>query len=604
MEKGLSVKNLLLKILSLSKPFRKVFGIVFACILFVTVISAVNNLFFSKIFNLIQKHGTDIAYLKSVYLLLGASVFCTILRIFISNYQAKMEIKHIDVSIPNILSHDSIAKFFSFSNGQHINEHSGVKQNIINSGVNSIQNQFNVMVYRLFPAVAQFITAICVMFYSSWIVGSLFVVIGSVFVLLMYKNTKKIVPGMKKLREKRILNSRLYSEMYRFVNLIKNENQESSSLNEILVQQKEQQDLYSSTWIPGMKRIKKIQLVSNIGRYLIISIAIYFLFKGNVSMGSLFLILTYSSSFVDSLWQFTSIHKQFLMDKINIEKYFETIDILPDIAIVDNPIRPKSFYGQIEFKNVSFYYPNRIKSYEDEELNETLKPHPVLKDISFVINAGEKIGIVGESGSGKTSLINLLRRAFDPQKGQILIDGHDLRLMDLKYFLQNLGSVDQEVVMLDRSIKDNILFGLECDGKEFDSEELKRIADLSLISGFFDRLEYGFDTLVGEKGVKLSGGERQRVGIARALAKNPTFLVFDEATSSLDTISEHTIQKAIDNVSEGKTTIIIAHRLSTVKKCDRIFVFRHGILIAEGTHSDLLNTSEYYTELVRNQMFV
>lgn len=218
------------------------------------------------------------------------------------------------------------------------------------------------------------------------------------------------------------------------------------------------------------------------------------------------------------------------------------------------------------------------------------------------MNPGEKIGIVGESGSGKSTLASLIKRGFDPQEGQVLIDGNDLRLLDLKLFLQNLGSVEQEVILFDRSIRDNMLFGLNGKAAKISNERLHEIAKMCRIDGFFDRLEHGFDTIVGEKGVKLSDGERQRIGIARAMAKDPSILIFDEATSALDSMSERIVQQSIDDACKGKTAIIIAHRLSTVKNCDRILVFRCGILLAQGSHEELLDSCEYYSNLVKYQM--
>jgi ABC-type multidrug transport system fused ATPase/permease subunit len=196
----------------------------------------------------------------------------------------------------------------------------------------------------------------------------------------------------------------------------------------------------------------------------------------------------------------------------------------------------------------------------------------------------------------------LIRRGFDPQQGQVFVDSNDLRLIDLKHFLQQVGSVEQDVVLFDRSMRDNILFGLNGKAKTVSDERLHEIAKLARIDGFFTRLEHGFDTIVGEKGVKLSGGERQRVGIARALAKEPSILIFDEATSALDAMSERIVQQSIDDASNGKTAIIIAHRLSTVKNCDKILVFRHGVLLAIGSHEELLVGCEYYADLVYHQI--
>lgn len=603
MKKEFSTRTVLRRIISFAKPFKKALVLVFLCVLVVSAINALNNFCLSKIFDLVQKHGTDETYLTTAFWLLGGTLILVILRIVITGYQMIIENRHVDVAIPNHLNHRSIAKFFSFSNGQHVNEHSGVNQSIVNSGTMSIQNQINVLTQRLFPALSQCITAICVLCYSQWVVGILFIVTGVIFAVMMHLHNQKTIPGIKKIREQKILNSRLFSEMYRFVGLVKTESQEDRSLEDVSTAQQRHQDIHTETWIPGIKRIQKIRWASNLTRHGALFLIVYLLFNGHITIGALFLTFTYSSVFIDALWQLTDLHKQFLMDKVNIERYLQLLEVEPDIVVVENPIRPTGFYGKIEFRNVSFWYPQRVKSHEGAG-DSLIQVNPVLKFVSFTIDAGQKVGIVGESGSGKSTLANLIRRGFDPQEGQIMVDGNDLRLLDLGLFLQHVGSVDQEVALFDRSIRDNILFGLNGKTKTISDERITELAKLARIDAFFSRLEHGFDTIVGEKGVKLSGGERQRIGIARALAKDPSILIFDEATSALDAVSERIVQQSIDEACNGKTAIIIAHRLSTVKNCDKIFVFRHGILLAEGTHQDLFETCEYYAELVSHQMVV
>ncbi|MES2416081.1 MAG: ABC transporter ATP-binding protein [Patescibacteria group bacterium] len=600
-QKTLTGTQLFKRVLFFAKPFKKPLSIVFICILGISISSALNNWCLSKIFDVVQKHGTDLTYLSTALWLVGGAAILAIIRIMIVGYQSKIEINELDIIIANHLNKESISKFFSFSTGQHVNEHSGVKQNIINNGTSSIQNQINIILNQLFPASAQLIVSLGVLFYGQWLIGLMFLGAGIIFSWMMYIHNKKVIPGIRKMRDRKQSNSRLLSELFRFVGLVKNESQEDRSLNDVSIAQQKLQDIYEETWIPGLKRIQLIRWVSNIISYSIRLFVVYLLFNGRITIGTLFLVFTYSSIMIDSLWQLTNIHKQFLMDRINIERYFEMLDVTPDIVMIKNPVRPEKFFGKIEFKNVSFWYPKRIKSYDD--INEDLfQDEPVLKSISLTINAGEKIGIVGESGSGKSTIANLLRRGFDPQDGQILIDGNDLRLLDLSYFLQNIGSVEQEVVMFDRSIRDNILFGLNGKAKTISDDRLHEIAKLARIDGFFERLEHGFNTVVGEKGVKLSGGERQRIGIARALAKEPSILIFDEATSALDSVSERIVQNSIDEVSKGKTAIVIAHRLSTVKNCDRILVFRHGILLAEGNHDELISSCEYYADLAQHQL--
>lgn len=601
MKQEFSTGHLLRRIISFAKPFRKHLVKVFLCILAITAVNALISLLLSHIATIVQEHAGDMKYIAPALWLAGGATLLRIVRIALNGWQGRIEVYHLDLIIPNYLNRESIEKFFSFSNGQHINEHSGVKQSIVNNGTASIKSQIDLIIYQFFPAVSAFLISLCVLWYASWAIGLFFLGVAGVFIAMMYQHNKKTVPGIRKIRDQKILNSRLISDMFRFVTLVKNESQEKRSLGDVDDAQNRYQGIFVETWIPGINRLQWIRGVSSLSQTIVIFGVIYLIFKNQITLGAYFLFLMYSSSFIDSLWQLTNLHRQFLMDRTNIEKYFEMLEVKSDIAIAENPIKVEPFFGRIEFKNVSFWYPRRVKSYEDT-LETTTQEEPVLKQVSFTINPGEKVGIVGESGSGKSTLANLIRRGFDPQQGQILVDGNDLRLVDLKHFLQQVGSVEQEVVLFDRSMRDNILFGLNGKAKTFSDEQLHELAKLARIDGFFSRLEHGFDTIVGEKGVKLSGGERQRVGIARALAKNPSILIFDEATSALDAMSERIVQQSIDDAANGKTAIIIAHRLSTVKNCDKILVFRHGILLAQGSHEQLLDSCEYYAELVRHQM--
>ncbi len=517
-------------------------------------------------------------------------------------YSQRYESKKLNLAVTNHLQHESIKKFFSFSNGQHINEHSGVKQNVVNNGTTSIKNQIDQLFSTLFLTGSSFVISLVVLFFCSFYIGLIFLGVGTLFCFLMYRLNKRLTPGVRKIRDKGQRNSRLISELYRFVTSVKIENQEEKSLDDVSSAQEAHHTVFIQTWMPTVSYLSMIRTVTSIMRFSAMFVVVYLVFHRQFLMGSMFLVFTYSNSFIVSIWQLMDMQQNFLIDRINIEKYFELLEVTSDICIPENPIKIKNFYGAIEFRNVTFFYPKRVNSYEFEgEEGELMQDDPILKSVSFKIYEGEKVGFVGESGSGKSTIANLIRRAFDPQMGQILIDGHDLRLLDLKDYLRRVGSVEQDVVMFDRSIRDNILFGTEKASLVTD-ERLHELAKIARIDAFFSRLEHGFDTVVGEKGVKLSGGERQRVGIARALAKKPVLMIFDEATSALDAVSEKIVQQSIDEASVGRTTIVIAHRLSTIMNCDRIFVFRHGILLAEGTHNELLEKCEYYSELVHNQM--
>jgi ATP-binding cassette subfamily B protein len=223
--------------------------------------------------------------------------------------------------------------------------------------------------------------------------------------------------------------------------------------------------------------------------------------------------------------------------------------------------------------------------------------------VSFRIKAGETVAIVGHSGAGKSTIITLLLRGYDPKSGRVVIDGRDLRELELRSYLEQVGYVEQQVELFDESLSMNIFFGVP-DAKRTDAEaRLESVLKASRIDQFLPRLgEKGLDTIIGERGVRLSGGERQRVGIARALIKDPRVLIFDEATSSLDSENEALIHEAIHEALKGRTGIIIAHRLSTVRDADNIIVMKEGRVLGTGKHRTLLSTVPTYRSLVEHQL--
>ncbi|MEW6408209.1 MAG: ATP-binding cassette domain-containing protein, partial [Patescibacteria group bacterium] len=303
----------------------------------------------------------------------------------------------------------------------------------------------------------------------------------------------------------------------------------------------------------------------------------------------------------------SGMHRRLMELYAAVKKYFILLDVDSDIKELKNPFKPEKFAGRIEFKNVYFKYPKREYIIDEEEKRNfhqkpkeiAEKENYVLKNINFVIEPGQRVAIVGPSGVGKTSLAHLLIRAYDPEKGEILIDGNDLKNLDLESFRSAIGIVPQDVSLFDNTLRYNIAFGIR--EQRVSEERLWRAAKMACVDKFIAGLENGFNTIIGERGIKLSGGERQRVGIARALIKNPSILIFDEATSNLDTENEALIRASIEKASKGRTTIIIAHRLSTIKDADKIIVMEKGKIVGEGTHEELLETCKPYQRLINNQ---
>ncbi len=268
------------------------------------------------------------------------------------------------------------------------------------------------------------------------------------------------------------------------------------------------------------------------------------------------------------------------------KRVFEILDTQPNIRNVESPVKVYDFVSQIEFKNVSFVYD---------------KGDIVLADINLSIKKGEVVAIVGPSGSGKSTLVDLVSRFYDPTSGSIVVDSVDLRLIELKSLRDMIGIVTQETILFNDTVRNNIAYGLD----DCPMERVIAAAKAANAHNFIQEMPNGYDAVIGERGVKISGGERQRLALARAILKNPPILILDEATSALDTESEILVQEAIERLMSGRTSIVIAHRLSTVQHADRIVVLEGGRIVESGRHKELLsNTKGLYKKLYDMQFRV
>ena len=263
-------------------------------------------------------------------------------------------------------------------------------------------------------------------------------------------------------------------------------------------------------------------------------------------------------------------------------RIFEYFDMPIEIKDAPNAVAPQQAHGNVTFENVSFSYePSR----------------QILKDISFTLESGHSVAIVGPSGSGKSTIINLIPRLYDVEEGRVLFDGIDVRKLKLDFLRRNIGVVSQETYLFNGTVRDNLLYA-KPDATE---EELIDVCKKANIYDFIRQQEDGFETVVGNRGLKLSGGEKQRLSIARVLLKDPALLIFDEATSALDSISESKIQEAIDPIIESRTSILIAHRLSTILAADEILVVEDGRIVERGQHQELLEKNGVYRLLYETQ---
>ncbi len=325
-----------------------------------------------------------------------------------------------------------------------------------------------------------------------------------------------------------------------------------------------------------------IELVSSVGTVIIIFFGGRLALANQLPIEDLVAFLLYLGSFYQPITALGRINEGLQQALASAERVLEIIEEEPEIADAPGAIKIERARGDIEFRDVSFHYVENI---------------PVLKDISFKIKAGETLALVGPTGVGKTTLANLVPRFYDPNSGEILLDGTDIRKIKLSSLRQQISLVSQDVFLFNGTVRDNILYG-RMDATE---EEVIAAAKAANAHDFILELVDGYDTMVGERGVKLSGGQKQRISIARAILKDAPILILDEATSAVDTQTERLIQEALDKLMENKTTIAIAHRLSTIQKADHIIVIEEGEIIEQGKHADLLKAGGLYSQLCKAQ---
>lgn len=304
-----------------------------------------------------------------------------------------------------------------------------------------------------------------------------------------------------------------------------------------------------------------------------------FMIKGLIDPADLVAYTMYVTTLLATIRRIIEFAEQFQRGMTGIERFTELMDASVDIFDEEGAVPLHDVEGEITFRHVSFEYPD----------DHT----PVLSDVSITIKPGEKVALVGPSGGGKTTLCNLIPRFYDPTQGEILLDGQNIKKVTLQSLRSNVGVVQQDVYLFSGSVYENIAYGKP----GASHEEVIQAAKLAGAHGFIEELKDGYDTYVGERGVKLSGGQKQRISIARVFLKAPKVLLLDEATAALDNESEHLVSESLDKLAAGRTTLTIAHRLTTIQGADRILVLAGSRIVEEGSHRQLLEKRGIYYQL-------
>lgn len=441
--------------------------------------------------------------------------------------------------------------------------------------VNSFEDIADISMYNVWLPTVRLISIFIVLFIVAPFLGALFFFWTVVFMLFSFHLSRKRLPlDLAEAMADSNTGARTADVFSSVLNLkmFSSRDRELESFNDVAT---EQMDARSKAWsFQNFSFLLQGSLVTwlQMGS-LYVSIVLWF--NGQISLGTIVLAYSYSSTIFDSVWnlgkQMTRLSKSFS----NASEMMDIIDSPIEILDPKEPEVSKIKEGGVVFEDVLFMYKNGI---------------PILENFNLEIAPGEKLGVVGTSGAGKTTLTKLLLRFADVTEGSIKIDGQDIRNVTQDDLRTSTAYVPQDPILFHRTLRENIAYGKP----DATDEEIVEAAKQAHAHEFIQNLSHGYETLVGERGVKLSGGERQRVAIARAILKNAPILILDEATSSLDSVSESHIKDALDVLMKGRTTIVIAHRLSTIEKMDRIIVMEKGKIIEEGNHRELIQKEGAY----------
>lgn len=445
----------------------------------------------------------------------------------------------------------------------------------LTSDVSTLQDTFSFVLAEMLRQVLTLVFGIAIIFYLAPTLTAFMLITIPILVLSALIFGKYIRKLSKKTQDKLAEANVVVEESLHSIAIVKAFTNELFELNR---------------YTRAIREVVQVAIQSSRYRGLFISFIIFALFggivavgwfgaslvqSGDLKVGELFSFIFYTSFIGFSIAGLGDIYAQLQRSVGASERVLEILSLADESEGTAEEYR---FRGEIEYAAVRFSYPTR-------------KEYPVLKELNFVIHPGEKVALVGKSGSGKSTIVNLLLRLYPVNHGVVLVDGRPIDQYNLTAYRKNIGIVPQEVILFGGTIAENIRYGKP----EASAEEIRDAAAKANALAFIESFPAGFETIVGDRGVKLSGGQRQRIAIARAILKDPAILVLDEATSSLDAESEYLVQEALEKLMAGRTSIIIAHRLSTIKKVDRIFVINEGMLAETGSHAELsvLNNGIY-----------
>jgi ABC-type multidrug transport system fused ATPase/permease subunit len=564
--KDLNVKDFWYRLWKLLAPSHKQIKILFGFVM----VFELSRLIAPYILKIIIDMITDFHQenIGKIILLIGA-IFAANQLVVVIDYFVDKKIMAILAEAEMYLPVNAHRKMLFLPLSFHEKENTGYKVSKIQRGVDKMINFLGNFFWDVGPTVIQLILTAATLLAVDWRFGAVFCLFVPIFVYLTLRSNKKVYPLRKARQEDYDASAGIMTQAVININTVQSFVQEKREERNFAEYRKKIKNNLLDEFAIKIKYDWGRSFIIDIGRAMILFFGVYLVWIGGITIGSLIFITTISEKALIAIFRISRLYDRIMESSEAIDRLYFLNQEESDLINNDKRIKPKTIFGAIKFDNVDFSYGgNKAKA---------------LDKVNLKINSGCVTALVGPSGGGKTTVARMIYRHYDPQSGRVFLDDRDLKDYDLRSFRKFIAIVPQEVEIFNASARDNIAYAKP----DASLREIIAAAKIANADEFIENLSDGYNTKVGERGIKLSGGQRQRVGIARAVLANPRILIFDEATSNLDSWSEKLIQDSMHKIIRGRTVVIIAHRLSTIKRADKIIVLEEGKVVEDGSHLEL-----------------